>query len=138
MILIGLKNCLSGFSLAFCLLVLYLGGTTWVQAESVLIEKIKEEKVEVEQTTGKKVTVEIKKFAFIPEELTVPIGTTVRWINAEKRQYHSVWFESLDKEEADYFFPDETYEKTFTKPGIYHYRCGPHERMKGTVVVTVE
>lgn len=81
------------------------------------------------------VTVEIKKFEFIPAHLTVKQGTTVRWLNAESRQYHSVWFETLDKEETDYFFPEETYEKTFLTPGTYQYRCGPHERMKGTVVV---
>ncbi|PHQ81010.1 MAG: plastocyanin [Coxiella sp. (in: Bacteria)] len=120
MTFIEVKNRLSGLSLIVGFLVFCLMGSTSVYAESASKEKV---------------TIEIKKFAFIPAVLTVSIGTTVRWINAEKRQYHSVWFESLDKEETDYFFPEETYERTFNKVGTYHYRCGPHERMKGTVIV---
>ena len=120
MTFIEVKNRLSGLSLIVVFLVSCLVGSSSVYAES---------------SSEEKVTIEIKKFAYIPAVLTVPVGTTVRWINAEKRQYHSVWFESLDKEEADYFFPEETYERTFNKAGIYHYRCGPHERMKGIIIV---
>ena len=120
MAFIEMENRLSGFLVVVGFLMFSLGGSASVYADPATIEKT---------------TVEIKKFAFIPAVLTVSIGTTVRWINAEKRQYHSVWFESLDKEETDYFFPEETYERTFNKVGTYHYRCGPHERMKGTVIV---
>lgn len=84
------------------------------------------------------VTVEIQKYEFIPPEITVKAGTTVRWVNKEKRQYHSVWFKELDGKEPDYFFPGETHERTFDKPGDYSYVCEPHEEshnMKGTVHV---
>ena len=81
------------------------------------------------------IIVEIKKFNFIPQQLTIKPGTTVRWINKEKRQYHSVWFESSGEPEPDYFFPGESFEKTFTKTGIYPYRCGPHPEMTGTINV---
>ncbi|MES9904475.1 MAG: plastocyanin/azurin family copper-binding protein [Sedimenticola sp.] len=33
-------------------------------------------------------------------------------------------------------FPDETYLRTFNKPGNFPYRCGPHPEMTG--IVTVE
>ncbi len=79
--------------------------------------------------------VEIKKFQFIPQELTIKAGQTVRWTNMEKRQYHSVWFEKSGDPEPDYFFPDETYERVFSKPGVYPYRCGPHPKMTGTITV---
>jgi len=88
-----------------------------------------------EDSSGSVVIVKIKDFKFHPETITVSKGTTIRWVNEEKRQYHSVWFEQLDKEETDYFFPEEYTEKTFTKPGKYPYRCGPHEKMKGLVIV---
>lgn len=78
----------------------------------------------------------IKDFKFMPQELTVKAGTTVRWTNNEKRQYHSVWFEEAGDPEAPYFFPDETWQRTFDKPGVYLYHCGPHPEMTG--VVTVE
>ncbi len=69
------------------------------------------------------------------EPVTVKVGTTVKWLNIEKRQYHSVWFEAEGHPEADYIFPEETWERTFDKPGTYPYRCEPHEDMIGTIIV---
>ena len=54
----------------------------------------------------------IIKFKFTPQEITIKSGTTVRWINKEKRQYHSVWFEQLGEPEPDYLFPGESYERS--------------------------
>jgi plastocyanin len=87
---------------------------------------------------GETVTVEALKYKFIPEEITVKVGTTVRWVNKEKRQYHSVWFREAGDKESEYFWPEETYERTFDKPGVYPYVCEPHEKdydMKGVVRV---
>jgi len=80
-------------------------------------------------------SVEILKFKFIPAEITIKAGESIRWSNKEKRQYHSVWFEKSGEPEPDYFFPGESYKRTFEKPGIYPYRCGPHPKMLGTVTV---
>ncbi len=78
----------------------------------------------------------IKDFKFSPQAITVKRGETVRWESREKRQYHSVWFEASGEEETDYFFPEESYERTFDTTGSFPYRCGPHPRMTGTVHVT--
>ena len=78
----------------------------------------------------------IKDFKFIPQQITIKRGQTINWLNQEKRQYHSVWFEALDEEEPDYIFPDESYEREFKTTGSFPYRCGPHPRMTGTVIVT--
>lgn len=83
----------------------------------------------------KLVTVEIIKFQFTPQEITISPGTTVRWINKEKRQYHSVWFEQLGEPEPDYLFPDDSYDRKFDKTGSFPYRCGPHPKMTGVVHV---
>jgi plastocyanin len=80
--------------------------------------------------------VTIKDFKFVPQEITIKRGQTLRWENLEKRQYHSVWFEALGEEEPDYFFPDESYEREFKQTGSFPYRCGPHPKMTGTVHVT--
>lgn len=80
--------------------------------------------------------VEIRDFAFHPAQITIKAGSTVRWTNREKRQYHSVWFQEAGDPEPDYIFPDEYYERSFDEPGVFNYRCGPHEYMKGTVTVT--
>ncbi len=84
---------------------------------------------------AKEVVVEIYKKKYIPIEVTIEEGDTVIWKNVEKRQYHNVWFKQFDKEEPDYFFPDETYQRSFTKAGDFPYECGPHPRMKGKVIV---
>ena len=89
-------------------------------------------------TAGETAIVELKKYEFIPKEITVKVGTTVRWVNKEKRQYHSVWFKELGEKEAEYFWPDETFERTFDEPGVFPYVCEPHEEshdMTGVVRV---
>ena len=80
--------------------------------------------------------VSIQSFKFIPQTITIKRGQTIRWENQEKRQYHSVWFEALGEEEPDYFFPDESFEREFKENGNFPYRCGPHPKMTGTVIVT--
>lgn len=81
------------------------------------------------------VVVEIMGFNFSPQKITIAAGTRVRWINKEKRQYHSIWFEKNGETESDYLFPNEQYEKKFMKPGSYPYRCGPHPKMTGIIHV---
>ena len=78
----------------------------------------------------------IDKFKFIPQEITIKRNQTLRWENHEKRQYHSVWFETSGEEESDYIFPDENYERVFKATGTFPYRCGPHPKMTGIVHVT--
>ena len=85
---------------------------------------------------SKEVIVEIYKKKFIPAEVTIEQGDTVIWKNIEKRQYHNVWFKQLGKEEPEYFFPDESYKRSFENFGDFPYECGPHPRMKGKVIVT--
>jgi plastocyanin len=77
----------------------------------------------------------IEKMKFIPQEITIKRGESVHWINREKRQYHSVWFEKAGDPEPDYFFPDESYTRTFDSVGSFDYRCGPHPEMTGVVHV---
>ncbi|OQX30858.1 MAG: plastocyanin [Candidatus Sedimenticola endophacoides] len=84
---------------------------------------------------GQTVEVAIVKFAFTPAELTIKAGDTVRWVNKEKRQYHSVWFEQQGEPEPPYFFPGESVERTFDTAGEFPYRCGPHPMMRGVIRV---
>ena len=88
------------------------------------------------QMNAETIEVQIYKKQFIPAQISINKGDTVRWINKEKRQYHNVWFEASGEEEPQYFFPDETYEKTFSDSGVFDYRCGPHPKMIGRVSVT--
>ncbi|MFB6103876.1 MAG: plastocyanin/azurin family copper-binding protein [Halobacteriaceae archaeon] len=99
--------------------------------------------------------------AFAPDELTVPVGTTVVWKNTNSRTHTVTAYEDLIPAEADYFASggfdsqsaavngyynqlaggigsQETYRHTFSVPGDYRYFCVPHEQagMTGTITVT--
>jgi plastocyanin len=91
------------------------------------------DKQAVTANTGAEVT--MLKFQFFPQVLEIEAGQTVRWINKEKRQYHSVWFEALGEEESEYLFPADIWSKRFDLPGEYEYLCGPHPKMTGKIIV---
>lgn len=78
--------------------------------------------------------VAIADFSYSPAEIRVAQGDIVTWINQEKRTSHSVLFEATG-EESERFFPGEKWQRVFTQPGRFEYRCGPHPEMKGVVIV---
>ena len=51
--------------------------------------------------------VEIRDHRFIPDRLSVAVGTTVRWTNHERRTSHSVLFTGTAAQESDRLFPDD-------------------------------
>lgn len=87
-------------------------------------------------TAGDTVEVAMEQMMFVPQKLQIHTGTTVIWINKEKRNNHSVYFEKEGLPESERLFPGESWQRSFDKPGIYPYRCGPHEQMTGVVEVT--
>jgi len=85
------------------------------------------------------VVVKMHKYTFCPPNLEVKKGTTVRWVNVDKRTSHSVWLKDAGIPESERFFPEEIWEHTFEQSGSYPYLCGPHwkeENMRGFVKVT--
>jgi plastocyanin len=86
-------------------------------------------------TAGEAAEVVIEKMLFVPQTLKVKPGTTVTWVNREKRNNHSILFEQENMLESDRLFPGETYQRTFDKPGRYPYICGPHPKMLGVIEV---
>lgn len=84
---------------------------------------------------GETVEVSIERMQFVPQHLKIKLGTTVKWVNREKRNNHSIHFEQEGLPESDRFFPGESWSRTFDKPGVHPYVCGPHPEMTGTVEV---
>jgi plastocyanin len=78
----------------------------------------------------------IAGYQFEPAQVTVRAGTTVRWINREKRTSHSVYFTGQDAFESDRLFPGESWSYRFELAGVRDYHCGPHPEMRGRIVVT--
>jgi plastocyanin len=80
-------------------------------------------------------TVRIDNFVFGPEALTVPVGTTVTWINQDDIP-HTVVASDRHTFKSKVLDSDERFAFTFTKPGEYGYFCSLHPHMVGKVIVT--
>lgn len=79
------------------------------------------------------VEVNIANFTFSTAVLTVPVGTTVTWINRDDIPHTVV---STDKVFASPVLDtDEKFSHTFTKRGTYAYYCSIHPKMTAKVVV---
>ena len=66
-------------------------------------------------------------------------GTTVRWVNVDKRTSHSVLLKDGSEPESDRIFPEEAVDLTFLTPGPQEYLCGPHWETQNMIgMVTVE
>jgi plastocyanin len=75
----------------------------------------------------------IQDLAFGPATMTVAVGDTVTWTNADSAP-HTVSAENgaFDSGNLD---EGQAFSFTFTAPGTYAYRCDYHSEMTGTIVV---
>lgn len=78
--------------------------------------------------------VRMRDYKFTPERIVVKAGTTVRWVNDEKRASHSIVFPA-EKLESERLMGGESWQRRFDRPGVYPYVCEPHPEMKGVVEV---
>src|ERR1700761_5646360 len=77
----------------------------------------------------------IDNFTFSPPVLTVAVGTKVTWTNRDDIP-HTVTDADHPKEIKSHALDTgDSYSRTFTAPGTYHYFCSLHPHMQGTVVV---
>jgi glucose/arabinose dehydrogenase/plastocyanin len=85
------------------------------------------------------VNVEIEFFAYEPMDVTVPVGTTVRWFNYDL-DYHTATSGTNGTPDGRFDTSNiaqyESGAYTFTTPGTYPYYCRPHPYMIGTITVT--
>jgi plastocyanin len=87
-------------------------------------------------------TVSIHDLAFDPAKLTVPVGTTVTWVNNEETAHiiQTADFGVQGKSQVGQFAsrplnPGESYTHTFDAAGTYDYIDPLQGYMSGTVVV---
>lgn len=78
-------------------------------------------------------TVIIQNFAFNPNSITVPVGTTVTWTNRDSAVHNAI--SDTGAFASENLNQGESYSFTFTQAGTYPYTCTIHPQMKGTVVV---
>ena len=77
--------------------------------------------------------VKIDNFSFGPATLTVPVGTTVTWINHDDIPHTVVSSDGVFKSKV--LDTDEKFSFTFSKAGSFPYFCSIHPKMTGKVVV---
>jgi nitrite reductase (NO-forming) len=113
-------------------------------------EATTDESPESAAEVGAEVTIPVGAFlpdnadsAYEPFDLTVAVGTTVRWTNLDGVA-HTVTSGTSDGTagspdgifDSGFFEEGETFTYTFTEEGSFPYFCTPHPWMKGTVTVT--
>ena len=84
-------------------------------------------------TTAASQEIHVDNFSFGPETLTVPVNSTVTWINKDDVPHVIASDAGLFKSKA--LDTDEKYSYTFTKAGTYNYYCSVHPKMVGKVIV---
>jgi plastocyanin len=77
--------------------------------------------------------VDIKQHKYSPDTLTIPVGTTVTWVNHDD-DVHTV-VSSAQAFMSRGIDNEESYSYTFTKPGTYVYFCTLHPLMTAKVIV---
>lgn len=79
------------------------------------------------------VEVHVDNFSFGPGTVSVPINSTVTWVNQDDVPHTIASTDGLFKSRA--LDTDDKYSYTFTKPGTYSYYCSIHPKMMGKIVV---
>lgn len=77
--------------------------------------------------------VAIRNFAFAPQNLTINVGTTIRWTNFDL-DYHTAT-SSDGLWDSGHIQQYQSYSFIFNTPGTYSYFCKPHPYMTGTITV---
>ncbi|HET8628078.1 MAG TPA: cupredoxin family copper-binding protein, partial [Thermomicrobiales bacterium] len=80
---------------------------------------------------GPRVTID--NFNFVPNTLTVPVGTTVTWTNHDDIVHTVTSKDQVFNSGA--LDTNDSFTYTFTKPGTYPYFCAIHPIMTAQVVV---
>jgi plastocyanin len=78
-------------------------------------------------------SISIDNFSFTPKEITVPVGTTITWINHDDVPHTVVSTDQKFRSKA--LDTDDQFSFTFTNAGTYSYFCSVHPVMIGKVIV---
>ena len=78
--------------------------------------------------------IEIKDFAFNPQNITVKSGEKITWINRDEEP-HTVVSVGKQFKKSSALDTDQTYTITAGAQGTYSYFCSVHPKMTGTIVV---
>jgi plastocyanin len=80
--------------------------------------------------------VRIVDFAFTPNQLSVPAGTTVTWVNCSSTATQHTSSSDTNLWGSGLIPQYVTFERTFPAAGAFPYHCGPHPFMVARVTVS--
>jgi plastocyanin len=86
--------------------------------------------VEAQDTTN---AITIDNFTFTPPEITVAVGTTVKWVNHDDIPHSVVNKDKVFRSKA--LDTDDAFSYTFATAGTFEYFCGLHPHMTGKIIV---
>ena len=86
--------------------------------------------VAAQETTN---VITIDNFTVTPPELSVAVGTTVKWVNHDDIPHTVVEKNTTFRSKA--LDTDDSYSFTFVSAGTFDYSCGLHPHMVGKVIV---
>lgn len=81
------------------------------------------------------VVVEMREIEFVPDQVEVDAGTTIRWVNKDPVPHNVVAEEGADFKSDEQIPSGGTYETTVEEPGSIRYVCTIHPGQEGTLVV---
>jgi plastocyanin len=80
------------------------------------------------------VEVKIDNFTFAPQKITVKVGDTITWTNADDIP-HTVTATDTKVFKSNALDTGDKFSFTFATPGTFAYFCSLHPHMTGSVVV---
>lgn len=108
-----------------------LAGALWLSLCAILLLHPVRAKAGNGQSGATEVRVD--NFTFGPDTITVPLNSTVTWVNKDDIPHVIDSNDGLFKSKA--LDTDQTFSFTFTKAGTYPYYCSIHPKMVGKVIV---
>ena len=94
----------------------------------------------VQTATPAPVSISISGFAYVPNQLSIPRGTTVTWTNNDSGMIHTISADSSEGQNmgllSHSLAKGDSFSFTFDKVGTFAYHCAVHSTLRGTVTVT--
>ena len=82
-------------------------------------------------------TIIIQKNTFKPANMTVKVGSTVRWVNADDRPHRLEFVDKAFSTSTYLLGASQSASQRFDRAGTYDFSCTIHPEMQGTIIVEV-
>ncbi len=86
-----------------------------------------------EEAKSSAMEVRVDNFTFALDTLTIPVNSTITWVNKDDVPHVIASSDGLFKSKA--LDTDDRYSYTFSKAGSYSYYCSIHPKMVGKILV---